>query len=136
MLFISKRILNFGEQTPTAVEHTSTPVNSRSTPVETSPPPISKDDRSEKLVDLVVKTAIKTKGSALFSGKSKAAIRQVIRDTNPTEDDLTSVTDHFVKKMDKFQLQNAGSFIAENLRAWLGILSEARAKPMPAAHTF
>jgi hypothetical protein len=60
----------------------------------------------------------------------------VIRDTNPTEDDLTSVTDHFVKKMDNFQLQNAGSFIAENLRAWLGILSEARAKPVPAAHTF
>jgi hypothetical protein len=71
MLFISKRIVNFGEQTPTAVEHTSTPVNSRSTPVETSPPPISKDDRSEKLVELVVKTAIKTKGSALFSGKIK-----------------------------------------------------------------
>ena len=88
----------------------------------------SNTDRSEKLVELVVKTAIKTsRGSATFSGKAKTAIGRVITEMAPTEDDLTSLTDHFVKKMDDFQLKNAGSFIAENLGGWLAVLCEARA---------
>jgi uncharacterized protein YdaU (DUF1376 family) len=104
-----------------SVEQRSADVNTRSTSV--APSPFILPERADEEGDQVVEIASGFDRRVMFMPKNKAAIARIVRDFQPTKDELSHVLREMVQVMSDKDVAFAGSIIEGGLK---GKLSEFR----------